>query len=448
MKVTKKRVKSALADNLLENGSPLTKVKLINELNEREVQLGVSEKVSWHSEYKDSAWIFLGGLPYELTEGDIICVFSQYGEIVNINLVRDKKTGKSKGFCFLCYEDQRSTVLAVDNFNGIKIKGRTIRVDHVSNYRAPQESEDVDDVTRELQEKGCGAITPSSSSPEVSEDEDVKPTKKHKKDKKEKKRRKKEKEKTEHKVQGEPPSCSLSSSSRTAKEKDEPKKYSSRDAEKAQKSESREGRQKHAGSPDVRSSFHDRAEDSEWEPKREKPKHEHKSSSRREREERSRERDRERSSVRVSIAVTTVTKKQVGEERVYLAYTFTALFIMKGGDGSGSKGNEDLEILALDLENTFNGTDDFFVTSDIHLEVSEMVYKCPAQPSSEKLPPAADENKYIEPQLDIMKRVRDLGTLRVNAMSPSTLSPQGSVNPVEEEAERVYCTYTVYLECK
>lgn len=46
---------------------------------------------------------------------------SRYGEIVNINLVRDKKTGKSKGFCFVCYEDQRSTILAVDNFNGIKV---------------------------------------------------------------------------------------------------------------------------------------------------------------------------------------------------------------------------------------------------------------------------------------------------------------------------------------
>lgn len=45
----------------------------------------------------------------------------RYGEIVNINLVRDKKTGKSKGFCFICYEDQRSTILAVDNFNGIKV---------------------------------------------------------------------------------------------------------------------------------------------------------------------------------------------------------------------------------------------------------------------------------------------------------------------------------------
>lgn len=40
--------------------------------------------------------------------------------------MRDKKTGKSKGFCFLCYEDQRSTVLAVDNFNGIKVNVLTV----------------------------------------------------------------------------------------------------------------------------------------------------------------------------------------------------------------------------------------------------------------------------------------------------------------------------------
>ena len=40
---------------------------------------------------------------------------------MNINLVRDQKTGKSKGFCFICYEDQRSTILSVDNLNGTKV---------------------------------------------------------------------------------------------------------------------------------------------------------------------------------------------------------------------------------------------------------------------------------------------------------------------------------------
>ncbi|GCB68789.1 RNA-binding motif protein, X-linked 2 [Scyliorhinus torazame] len=177
--------------------NPLTKVKLINELNAREAELGVQDKVSWHSEYKDSAWIFLGGLPYELTEGDIICVFSQYGEIVNINLVRDKKTGKSKGFCFICYEDQRSTILAVDNFNGIKIKGRTIRVDHVANYRPPKDSDDIDDVTKRLREEGCAPRAPPSApvSSESSEEDVSEMTAKKRKKEKKKKKKKEKKEK-------------------------------------------------------------------------------------------------------------------------------------------------------------------------------------------------------------------------------------------------------------
>lgn len=45
----------------------------------------------------------------------------RYGEIVNLNLIRDRKTGKSKGFGFVCYENQKSTDLAVDNFNGTKV---------------------------------------------------------------------------------------------------------------------------------------------------------------------------------------------------------------------------------------------------------------------------------------------------------------------------------------
>src|SRR6266436_9194935 len=61
--------------------------------------------------------------------------YIRYGEVVDINLPRDKETGKTKGFGFLMYEDQRSTILAVDNLNGGKVLDRTIRVDHVKNYR-------------------------------------------------------------------------------------------------------------------------------------------------------------------------------------------------------------------------------------------------------------------------------------------------------------------------
>lgn len=86
--------------------------------------------------------MYVGGLDYELSEGDVICVLSQWGEIEDINLVRDKDTGKSQGFAFVKYEDQRSTILAVDNFNGTTLLKRVIRCDHVDQYKLPKEIRD------------------------------------------------------------------------------------------------------------------------------------------------------------------------------------------------------------------------------------------------------------------------------------------------------------------
>jgi RNA-binding motif X-linked protein 2 len=111
----------------------------IQRINEAELQSGIAgTSASWHSKYKDSAWVYCGNLPHALTEGDIICVLSQFGEIEDINLVREEEMGKSKGFAFVKYEDARSCVLAVDNLTGSKILGRSIRVDHVEKYRLPK----------------------------------------------------------------------------------------------------------------------------------------------------------------------------------------------------------------------------------------------------------------------------------------------------------------------
>lgn len=135
-------------------------MKEIQRINERELELGIHGSGSWHDQYKgafysltrDSAYVFVGGLPYDLTEGDVITIFSQYGEVVNIHLpkpraeplARDGRpprepprapSGHNRGFGFLMYEDQRSTVLAVDNLNGAKVLGRTLRVDHVANFQ-------------------------------------------------------------------------------------------------------------------------------------------------------------------------------------------------------------------------------------------------------------------------------------------------------------------------
>lgn len=119
------------------------------------MDLAVDGRASWHDEYRDSAYVFVGNLDKRLTEGDVIAVFSQYGEVMDINLPRvshndqqdrrqssagesQSKAGDRRGFGFLLYEDQRSTVLAVDNLNGFALLGRTLRVDHVRDYKMPR----------------------------------------------------------------------------------------------------------------------------------------------------------------------------------------------------------------------------------------------------------------------------------------------------------------------
>ena len=134
--------------------NPLTQIKNTQKATLSEVRQGLSESASWHAKFKHSAYIFAGGLSSDLTEGDVLAVFSQYGEIVDVNLVRHEDTGKSKGFAFICYEDQRSTVLAVDNLNGARVLGRTIGVEHVEDAIRLKDEEAA---KRKDWRCGCGA---------------------------------------------------------------------------------------------------------------------------------------------------------------------------------------------------------------------------------------------------------------------------------------------------
>lgn len=107
--------------------------RAVERLNERELQQGAGK--SWHDDYKDSAYIFIGNLDYMLTEGDVLTVFSQcvflvpppffpplpllckfcvlctqtvfhclcrYGEPTDINLVRDKVCSPCKSVTCTC----------------------------------------------------------------------------------------------------------------------------------------------------------------------------------------------------------------------------------------------------------------------------------------------------------------------------------------------------------
>ena len=62
-------------------------IKEINAINQREISQNLAGEKwdvnsSWHAKYNDSAYVFVGGLPFDLTEGDAIVVFSQYATCV------------------------------------------------------------------------------------------------------------------------------------------------------------------------------------------------------------------------------------------------------------------------------------------------------------------------------------------------------------------------------
>eukprot|EP00915_Cephaloidophora_sp_WS-2016_P004579 GHVH01006126.1.p1 GENE.GHVH01006126.1~~GHVH01006126.1.p1 ORF type:complete len:391 (+),score=58.10 GHVH01006126.1:106-1278(+) len=132
----------------LNAGNRLANCNAIKKLSEREIQQNLFDPdKSWHKQYKDSAYIFIGGIKSanpevdddkSLTEGDIATVFSQWGDVYDVNLVRDHTTGKPRGFGFVGYEDARSCAIAVDNANGMKLCGRVLTVDHVKEFRAPR----------------------------------------------------------------------------------------------------------------------------------------------------------------------------------------------------------------------------------------------------------------------------------------------------------------------
>ena len=95
----------------------------------------------------------MGNLDVALSEGDVICVCSQFGEISDVHLVREEGTGKSKGFAFVKYENAKSCILAVDNLCGSNVCGRSLRIDHVENYRLPKEV-----LEKQEQEEGGGQV--------------------------------------------------------------------------------------------------------------------------------------------------------------------------------------------------------------------------------------------------------------------------------------------------
>ncbi|KAI9909411.1 hypothetical protein PsorP6_014738 [Peronosclerospora sorghi] len=73
--------------------------------------------------------VFVGNIPYDVTEDMLKEIFSEAGSVVNFRLVTDRETGKPKGYGFCEYADGATALSAMRNLNGYEINGRNLRVD-------------------------------------------------------------------------------------------------------------------------------------------------------------------------------------------------------------------------------------------------------------------------------------------------------------------------------
>jgi RNA-binding motif protein, X-linked 2 len=150
----------------------MNSIRSTRALNKRELESAVPPSASWHADYRDTAWLYVGGFPFDLSEGDLVTIFSQYGNPTHLNLIRDRETGKSKGFAFLKYEDQRSCDLAVDNLGGAEVLGRMLRVDHTRYKKREDEDEETWRIERlEGEEEGVNGNGKRASDGEETNDE-------------------------------------------------------------------------------------------------------------------------------------------------------------------------------------------------------------------------------------------------------------------------------------
>ncbi|CAI9097671.1 OLC1v1034141C1 [Oldenlandia corymbosa var. corymbosa] len=74
--------------------------------------------------------LFVGGLSFYTTDKVLSEAFSQYGQVVNAEIPKDRVTGRSKGFGFVTYASEDEAENAIKELDGKPLNGRVIFIDY------------------------------------------------------------------------------------------------------------------------------------------------------------------------------------------------------------------------------------------------------------------------------------------------------------------------------
>lgn len=72
--------------------------------------------------------IYVGNLPHEVTQDDIINAFTEYGTVKRVQLPTDHETGRPRGFGFVEMETEAAETVAIEALDGAEWMGRALKV--------------------------------------------------------------------------------------------------------------------------------------------------------------------------------------------------------------------------------------------------------------------------------------------------------------------------------
>ncbi len=72
--------------------------------------------------------LYVGNINYQTSEQELEDTFAQFGNVTSVKVIKDKFTGRSKGFGFIDIEDKEGAEKAIAELNGKEVLGRTIKV--------------------------------------------------------------------------------------------------------------------------------------------------------------------------------------------------------------------------------------------------------------------------------------------------------------------------------
>jgi cold-inducible RNA-binding protein len=75
-----------------------------------------------------STKLYVGNLPFETSESDLQDLFAQAGTVESVNVIRDRETGRARGFAFVEMANDNDAQAAIQKFHDRPFGGRNLTV--------------------------------------------------------------------------------------------------------------------------------------------------------------------------------------------------------------------------------------------------------------------------------------------------------------------------------